>query len=64
MEYLQNVEVLIYDRDTISTDTVRLPETQTVVADRVLTDEGLWFSQGAFGVANAQIPMVNIWDGR
>ncbi|KAF8544283.1 hypothetical protein BDD12DRAFT_915480 [Trichophaea hybrida] len=22
----------------------------------------MWFSQGLFGVANAQIPMVNIWD--
>lgn len=23
---------------------------------------GMWFSQGLFGVANAQIPMINIWD--
>lgn len=23
---------------------------------------GYWFSQGLFGVANSQIPMVNIWD--
>ena len=22
----------------------------------------MWFSQGLFGVANSQIPMVNIWD--
>ena len=22
----------------------------------------MWFSQGLFGMANAQIPMVNIWD--
>lgn len=22
----------------------------------------MWFSQGLFGVANAQIPMINIWD--
>lgn len=27
-----------------------------------LTLSGMWFSQGLFGVANAQIPMVNIWD--
>ena len=24
--------------------------------------KGYWFSQGLFGVANSQIPMVNIWD--
>lgn len=24
--------------------------------------KGGWFSQGLFGVANSQIPMVNIWD--
>lgn len=23
-----------------------------------------WFSQGLFGMANSQIPMVNMWDGR
>ena len=22
----------------------------------------MWFSQGLFGMANAQIPMVNMWD--
>lgn len=22
----------------------------------------MWFSQGLFGMANSQIPMVNIWD--
>lgn len=22
----------------------------------------MWFSQGLFGMANAQIPMVNLWD--
>lgn len=25
-------------------------------------DEGEWFSQGLFGIANCQIPMVNMWD--
>ena len=22
----------------------------------------MWFSQGLFGMANSQIPMINIWD--
>lgn len=30
--------------------------------DFYLNRYSMWFSQGAFGVANSQIPMVNIWD--
>ncbi|RPA96163.1 hypothetical protein L873DRAFT_1695539 [Choiromyces venosus 120613-1] len=30
--------------------------------DFYLERYSMWFSQGLFGVANAQIPMVNIWD--
>jgi hypothetical protein len=29
----------------------------------LLICQGFWFAQGKFGVANCQIPMVNIWDG-
>lgn len=43
----------------ISRDIVRPPVLFFIPS---LTSSGMWFSQGLFGVANAQIPMVNIWD--
>jgi phosphodiesterase/alkaline phosphatase D-like protein len=33
-------------------------ELQTFYLDRY----SMWFSQGLFGMANSQIPMVNLWD--
>lgn len=33
-------------------------ELQTFYLDRY----SMWFSQGLFGMANSQIPMVNVWD--
>lgn len=35
-----------------------LEELETFYLERY----SMWFSQGLFGMANAQIPMVNIWD--
>lgn len=35
-----------------------LEELETVYLERY----SMWFSQGFFGMANSQIPMVNVWD--
>lgn len=35
---------------------------QDELEDFYLERYGMWFSQGLFGMANSQIPMVNIWD--
>lgn len=35
-----------------------LEELETFYLERY----SMWFSQGLFGMANAQIPMINIWD--
>lgn len=40
----------------------RYCETPNLIFYFNLTLLGMWFSQGLFGVANAQIPMINIWD--
>lgn len=38
------------------------PEMQTELELFYLHRYAMWFSQGLFGMANSQIPMVNIWD--
>ena len=35
---------------------------QDELEDFYLERYSMWFSQGLFGMANSQIPMVNIWD--
>jgi hypothetical protein len=37
-------------------------EMQEELEDFYLNRYAMWFSQGLFGMANSQIPMVNIWD--
>ncbi|KAF2088170.1 hypothetical protein K490DRAFT_40142 [Saccharata proteae CBS 121410] len=37
-------------------------EMQNELEDFYLNRYAMWFSQGFFGMANSQIPMVNIWD--
>lgn len=37
-------------------------EMQEELEDFYLERYAMWFSQGLFGMANSQIPMVNIWD--
>ncbi|KAF2807028.1 uncharacterized protein BDZ99DRAFT_523573 [Mytilinidion resinicola] len=37
-------------------------EMQNEMEDFYLSRYSMWFSQGLFGMANSQIPMVNIWD--
>ncbi len=38
------------------------PEIQEELETFYLERYSMWFSQGLFGMANAQIPMINIWD--
>ncbi|KAI9698202.1 MAG: hypothetical protein M1836_004204 [Candelina mexicana] len=38
------------------------PEMQDELETFYLERYSMWFSQGLFGMANSQIPMVNIWD--
>ena len=38
------------------------PEMLDELEDFYLDRYCMWFSQGLFGMANSQIPMVNIWD--
>ena len=38
------------------------PEMRNELESFYLERYAMWFSQGLFGVANSQIPMVNIWD--
>lgn len=38
------------------------PEMQDELEGFYLQRYAMWFSQGLFGMANSQIPMVNIWD--
>ncbi|KAF2764776.1 hypothetical protein EJ03DRAFT_281401, partial [Teratosphaeria nubilosa] len=38
------------------------PEMQDELEEFYLNRYAMWFSQGLFGMANGQIPMVNIWD--
>ena len=38
------------------------PEMQEELESFYLHRYGMWFSQGLFGMANSQIPMVNLWD--
>jgi phosphodiesterase/alkaline phosphatase D-like protein len=38
------------------------PEMQEELETFYLERYSMWFSQGLFGMANSQIPMVNIWD--
>ena len=38
------------------------PQMQDELEDFYLERYSMWFSQGLFGMANSQIPMVNIWD--
>lgn len=38
------------------------PEMQEELEDFYLNRYAMWFSQGLFGLANSQIPMVNMWD--
>ncbi|KAL2128238.1 hypothetical protein VTI74DRAFT_9461 [Chaetomium olivicolor] len=38
------------------------PEMQDELESFYLERYAMWFSQGLFGMANAQIPMVNMWD--
>ena len=37
-------------------------EMQDELEDFYLNRYAMWFSQGLFGMANSQIPMINIWD--
>ena len=37
-------------------------ELQNELEQFYLDRYSMWFSQGLFGMANSQIPMVNIWD--
>lgn len=37
-------------------------EMQEELEDFYLNRYAMWFSQGLFGMANSQIPMINIWD--
>lgn len=37
-------------------------EMQEELEDFYLDRYSMWFSQGLFGMANSQIPMINIWD--
>jgi hypothetical protein len=37
-------------------------EMQDELEDFYLNRYAMWFSQGLFGMANSQIPMVNVWD--
>ena len=43
-------------------DAAFTPEMQEELESFFLERYCMWFSQGLFGMANAQIPMVNIWD--
>ncbi len=38
------------------------PEMQDELETFYLERYSMWFSQGLFGMANSQIPMVNLWD--
>ena len=38
------------------------PEMQEELETFYLERYSMWFSQGLFGMANSQIPMVNMWD--
>jgi hypothetical protein len=38
------------------------PEMQNELEEFYLNRYAMWFSQGLFGMANSQIPMVNMWD--
>ncbi len=38
------------------------PEMQEELEQFYLNNYAMWFSQGLFGLANSQIPMVNMWD--
>ncbi|KAK3077244.1 hypothetical protein LTS18_010835, partial [Coniosporium uncinatum] len=38
------------------------PDMQEELEEFYLNRYAMWFSQGLFGMANSQIPMVNIWD--
>ena len=37
-------------------------EMQDELEEFYLQRYAMWFSQGLFGMANSQIPMINIWD--
>lgn len=41
-----------------------IPEMQDELEEFYLNRYAMWFSQGLFGMATSQIPMVNIWDGK
>ena len=38
------------------------PEMQGELESFYLDRYSMWFSQGLFGMANSQIPMINLWD--
>lgn len=38
------------------------PDMQDELETFYLDRYSMWFSQGLFGMANSQIPMVNLWD--
>lgn len=38
------------------------PEMQEELESFYLDRYSMWFSQGLFGMANSQIPMINVWD--
>ena len=38
------------------------PEMQEELEQFYLERYSMWFSQGLFGMANSQIPMINMWD--
>ena len=38
------------------------PQMQDELENFYLDRYSMWFSQGLFGMANAQIPMINMWD--